>query len=250
MVTISPVSEPSAGSHDRTKILLVEDDATISNLMLQTLKENGFDPVAVGNAPEMEKALAAEEYALILLDAMLPGEDGFSICRRLRVNTSLPIVMVTALSQDIDKILGLEIGADDYITKPFNPRELVARIKAVLRRSTNQANTDPSQGRMSFAGWQINAITRQLHDPEESEISLTTTEFDVLLAFCQNPNRVLTREQILALTHAGSAGPDARSIDVHISRLRQKIEPNVRDPHFIKTVRLAGYVFTPTVRSH
>lgn len=242
-----PLSSPPSAAG--TRILLVEDDVPIATLMVETLGDNGFQALAVGTAEAMDHALREEDFALIILDIMLPGEDGFSICRRLRAKTQVPIVMVTALGEDIDTILGLELGADDYVTKPFNPRELVARVRAILRHAAPPSDGADAQGVLEFAGWRINAVTRQLHDPEGVEISLTTTEFDVLLAFCRNPNRVLTREAILALTHAGAAGPDARSIDVHVSRLRQKVEPNVKDPSFIKTIRLGGYLFTPTVRS-
>ena len=178
---------------------------------------------------------------------MLPGEDGFSICRRLRASSTIPIVMLTALGDEINRIVGIELGADDYVTKPFHPRELMARIKGLLRRASYGADQPSQETPMRFAGWQIDPILRQLVDPEGVHVSMTTAEFDILLAFCRNPGRVMTREQILRLTHAGLAGPVERSIDVHISRVRQKIELNVREPAFIKTVRLGGYMFTPKV---
>jgi two-component system OmpR family response regulator len=156
--------------------------------------------------------------------------------------------MLTALKEDVDRIVGLEIGADDYVTKPFNSRELVARIRALLRRAQGEAGPAPGRlRRLCFAGWRIEPTARQLHDPDGVRVAMTSAEFDLLLAFCQNPGRILSREQLLDLTHGGLAGPVERSIDVHVSRLRQKIEPNPRDPLLIKTVRLGGYVFTPVV---
>jgi two-component system OmpR family response regulator len=178
---------------------------------------------------------------------MLPGEDGFSICRRLRASCSVPILMLTALQEDIDRILGLELGADDYVTKPFNSRELMARIKSILRRASYAHHQEEALGPMMFSGWRIDPKSRQLHDADGAQVSMTTAEFDILLAFCCNPNKVLTREQLLSMTHAGSAGPVERSIDAHISRVRQKIEPNLKDPTFIKTVRLGGYLFASKV---
>ena len=157
--------------------------------------------------------------------------------------------MVTSLGEDLDRILGLEIGADDYVTKPFNSRELLARVRALLRRA---AFGDPQRNHssvMTFEGWQIDPLSRLLTDPEGVEISLTSAEFDVLLAVCLNPRRILRRSELLALTHVGIAGPEERSVDVHISRVRQKIEPNPRDPVLIKTVRMGGYIFTPHVEA-
>ncbi|MDQ0995596.1 two-component system OmpR family response regulator [Phyllobacterium ifriqiyense] len=229
------------------RVLLVEDDPEIANMVIETLLDNGFNAVATGSAVEMEVLLREQSFDLIILDVMLPGEDGFSICRRLRAQATTPIIMLTALSDDIDRIVGLELGADDYITKPFNSRELLARIKSLLRRSSYTSASPQTQDPLQFEGWRIDPILRRVRDPNGVHISMTTAEFDVLLAFCRNPGKVLTREQLLSLTHAGAAGPVERSIDVHVSRVRQKIEPNVREPSLIKTVRLAGYLFTPKV---
>jgi two-component system OmpR family response regulator len=229
------------------RILLVEDDADIAAMLADTMTDTGFQAVVAGSAVEMDRILQRHDVDLIILDAMLPGEDGFSICRRLRAEIKTPILMLTALGEDVDRIIGLELGADDYVTKPFNSRELMARIKGLLRRASYGAEDRQRQQAMMFAGWRLDGIARQLRDPDGVHVSMTTAEFDVLLAFCQNPGRVLTREQLLGLTHAGLAGPVERSIDVHISRIRQKIEPNPREPMLIKTVRLGGYVFTPIV---
>lgn len=236
-----PVSDHSAS------ILLVEDDQEIAKMVIETLSDNGFTAISTGSAVEMEALLRAQSFDLIMLDVMLPGEDGFSICRRLRAQATTPIIMLTALGDDIDRVVGLELGADDYVTKPFNSRELLARIKSLLRRSSYTSAGPQAQEAMQFEGWHIDPVLRRLRDPNGVHISMTTAEFDVLLAFCHNPGKVLAREQLLGLTHAGLAGPVERSIDVHVSRVRQKIEPNVREPTLIKTVRLAGYLFTPKV---
>ncbi|MEP7455480.1 response regulator transcription factor [Phyllobacterium sp. SB3] len=234
-------------SDNYASILLVEDDQEIAKMVIETLSDNGFTAVSTGSAVEMEVLLRERSFDLIMLDVMLPGEDGFSICRRLRAEATTPIIMLTALGDDIDRVVGLELGADDYVTKPFNSRELLARIKSLLRRSSYTSAGPQGQEPMQFEGWHIDPVLRRVRDPNGVHISMTTAEFDVLLAFCRNPGKVLAREQLLGLTHAGLAGPVERSIDVHVSRVRQKIEPNVREPTLIKTVRLAGYLFTPKV---
>lgn len=232
----------------RSHILIVEDDEDIAGMLVDLVKDNSFDATAVKSGSEMDRALAKDRFDLVVLDAMLPGEDGFSICRRMRASSKTPIVMLTALREDVDRIIGLELGADDYVTKPFNPRELMARIKAILRRAS-YASEAPAEdlSSLTFSGWVIDPRSRQLVDPDGAQVSMTTAEFDLLLAFCNNPNRVLTREQLLSMTHAGAAGPVERSVDAHISRLRQKIEPNLKDLTFIKTVRLGGYLFASKV---
>lgn len=230
------------------RILLVEDDAEIARMLVDVLSENGFAALPVTSAVEMDAVISREAVDLVVLDIMLPGEDGLSICRRLRASSTTPVIMVTARGTDVDRIVGLEIGADDYVTKPFNSRELVARIRAVLRRA--QGGLDGARLRarpLLFSGWRVNPATRELRDPDDVQIALTTVEFDLLVVFCQNAGRVLSRDQLIELTHGRLAGPLERSIDVHVSRLRQKIEPDPRDPSFIKTVRLGGYLFTPLV---
>jgi two-component system OmpR family response regulator len=232
------------------RILLVEDDAEISRMLAEVLLANGFVARSVTSARDMDSLLEQGDVDLVVLDVMLPGEDGFSICRRLRAASSVPIIMLTALGEAVDRIVGLEIGADDYVTKPFNSRELVARIRALLRRSRTAGGTAGTCRRpLGFAGWRIDPVQRQLYSPEGVRVATTSSELDLLLAFCRNPGRVLSREQLLELTHGGIAGPVERSVDVHISRIRQKIEPDPRDPTLIKTVRLGGYIFTPTVES-
>jgi two-component system, OmpR family, response regulator len=230
-----------------TRILIVEDDRDIASMLIDLMKEAGYGAEAVGSAIEMDRVLKKKEFQLIVLDGMLPGEDGFSICRRIRSSNTVPILMLTALTKEVDRVIGLELGADDYVTKPFNSRELLARIRALLRRSSYAMQVKPILEAMTFAGWRIDPVTRELTNSEGVHVSLTTAEFDVLLVFCQNPRQVMNRQEILARTHAGAAGPVERSIDVHVSRVRQKIEPDYKDPTFIKTVRLGGYIFTPEV---
>jgi two-component system, OmpR family, response regulator len=217
-------------------------------MMSEILKENGLAPVFVTSAADMDSRLQRENFDLVVLDVMLPDEDGLSICQRLRQQSSIPIIMVTARGEAIDRILGLELGADDYVTKPFNSRELIARIRALLRRAAGEPASVRLRPRpMTFAGWRIDPTRRELHDPTGLRIMLTSAEFDLLLAFCRHPGQILSREQLIELVHGGLAGSVERSIDVHISRIRQKIEPDPKDRSMIKTVRLGGYVFTPLV---
>ncbi|MCF3638956.1 response regulator [Rhizobium sp. TRM95111] len=237
----------NAPAQASARILIVEDDRSIATMLIDLMKEVGYAAEAVGSAIEMDRALKKRAFDLIVLDGMLPGEDGFSICRRIRFSDTTPILMLTALTKEIDRVVGLELGADDYVTKPFHSRELLARIKALLRRASYSVQVKPSLEAMTFEGWRIDPVTRELIDGDGIHVSLTTAEFDVLLVFCRNPRQVMTRQDILSRTHAGSAGPVERSIDVHVSRVRQKIEPNYKEPTFIKTVRLGGYIFTPEV---
>jgi two-component system OmpR family response regulator len=246
-----PVLERSRGGEPAADaaayILLVEDDAAIQNMLADALRENGFHVGIAASGSEMDRAMSRDRTDLVLLDLMLPGEDGRAICMRLRASSpNLPIIMVTALADDIDRIVGLEIGADDYVTKPFNTRELIARIRALLRRSRASGGRT-RQAAMRFAGWVLHPTERKLINSQGALVTTTSAEFDLLLAFCTHPGEVLSREQLLELTHGGIAGPVERSVDVHVSRIRQKIEPNPDEPTFIKTIRLGGYIFTPEV---
>lgn len=229
------------------KILLVEDDPEIARMLAQTIQESGMAPTVAEDGKVMQALLRSNNFDLIVLDVMLPGEDGLSICRRIRADNTIPIILVTALGEEVDRIVGLEVGADDYIIKPFSPREVVARIRSLLRRASYGLVANTASRKLRFDGWQIDPVRRQLHDPSNARIALTTTEFDLLMAFCRNPGRIITREELLSLTHAGLAGPIERSIDVHISRLRQKIEADPREPQMLQTVRLGGYTFTANV---
>lgn len=229
------------------RILVVEDDRDIASMLIDLMKEAGYTAEAAGSAIVMDRLLSKKDFQLIILDGMLPGEDGFSICRRIRASNTIPILMLTAMTKEVDRIVGLELGADDYVTKPFNSRELLARVKALLRRSSYSMPARPSEEPMTFAAWRIDPVARELIDGDGVHVSLTTAEFDVLLVFCRNPRQIMSRQEILTRTHAGAAGPVERSIDVHVSRVRQKIEPNFKEPTLIKTVRLGGYIFTPEV---
>jgi two-component system OmpR family response regulator len=230
-------------------ILLVEDDLEISQMLADVLTESGFTPVMAPSPSAMDAHLAKGAVDLVILDVMLPGENGFDICKRLRVSSAIPIIVLTALGEEIDRVVGLEIGADDYVTKPFSSRELIARIRALLRRAQTGQSRKAQFKRFQFANWRLEPSSRQLFNPEGVRIGLTSAEFDLLVAFCQNPGRVLSRDQLLELMHSGLAGPISRSIDVHVSRIRQKIEPHSHDATYIKTVRLGGYIFTPIVEA-
>lgn len=228
-------------------ILLVEDDPEILAMVSEVLSESGFRTLTMNSAMGIENMLLKGNVSLVVLDILLPGEDGLSICRRLRACSRIPIIMLTALGDDVDRIVGLEMGADDYLPKPFNSRELVARVRAVLRRSSIDGMTDDRRRIYCFDGWKLNSVTRQIFNPAGLRVATTSAEFDLLLAFCQNPSRILSRDKLLQLTRNGLAGPIERSIDVHVSRIRQKVEHDPRDPTLIKTVRLGGYIFTPRV---
>jgi two-component system OmpR family response regulator len=229
-------------------LLLVEDDREISTLLERFLKDNELDVTVAPDGRAMDRVLAGSRIDLIVLDLMLPGEDGLSLCRRLRATSSIPIIMLTAKGEDIDRIIGLEMGADDYLSKPFNPRELLARVKAVLRRgtlTTDAQNAGPNA--LIFAGWRLDLARRQLSSPDGARVAVTGAEFDLLQVFCERPGRVLSRDQLIEYKQGRAAGPFERSIDVLVSRLRQKIEADPRDPELIKTIRSGGYLFTPQV---
>ena len=230
-------------------ILVVEDDREISRLISRYLRDNDCRVTLARHGREMASALEANRIDLVVLDLMLPGEDGLSLCRRLRSKSQLPVVMLTARGEDIDRIVGLEMGADDYLTKPFNPRELLARIRAVLRRSAAFAPDVRTARTLAFGGWQIDCRMRTLTDSQGTRVAVTSAEFDLLRVFCERPNRVLSRDQLLDFTQGRSAGPLERSIDVLVSRLRRKIEPAPAHPELIKTVRTGGYVFAAVVEA-
>jgi two-component system, OmpR family, response regulator len=231
-------------------ILLVEDDSEIARGTTRFLIQSGYRTSHAPDARAMDRILKDAKIDLLLLDLMLPGEDGLSICRRLRVSHNMPIIMLTAMGEEMDRVVGLEIGADDYMPKPFSTRELLARIRAVMRRGSDRVTSMEKTGeRLNFAGWSLNRVTRQLHDPEGVRVTLTGAEFDLLAVFCERARRVLTRDQLLDLTQGRTAGPFDRSIDTLVSRIRQKIEKDPRDPLLIQTVRLGGYTFTPEVKA-
>lgn len=233
-----------------THILVVDDDVQVRQLIVRFLSENGYRASAARDGVEMREVLAATRVDLIVLDVMLPGATGLDLCRELRATSSIPIIMLTAKGEETDRIVGLELGADDYLPKPFNPRELLARIRAVLRRTAATPDLDqPIGGRMiSFADHVLDTQRREVTSPDGAVIDLSGGEYDLLLAFIEHPNRVLSREQLLEFSRNRSAEPFDRSIDVQVSRLRRKLEVGANPPTLIKTVRSAGYLFVPAVK--
>ena len=225
-------------------ILVVDDDREIRDLLSRFLRKHNFRVTAAADGREMRKALEAGRFDLVVLDLMLPGEDGLALCRWLRTTSQMPIIMLTAVSEDTDRIIGLEMGADDYVAKPFNPRELLARIRAVMRRAESAPTTESRKGVLQFEGWKLDTDRRELFRPDGELVPLTSGEYDLLLALVERAQRVLTRDQLLDLTRGRDTVPFDRSIDVQISRLRRKIEDDPREPVRIKTVRGGGYVFS------
>lgn len=235
--------------HDPSFIAVVEDDAEIRALVTALLIREGFEAGGCRTAEEYDRLAQRRRIDLAILDIMLPGEDGLSLCRRLRAAGEVPVLMVTAKGDDIDRIVGLEIGADDYLPKPFNPRELVARVRAILRRTRGDARIVGQQASEihRFAGWRLNAGARSLGDPDGAEVALTGAEFDLLMAFVTRPQRVLNRDQLLDWTRGRNAAPFDRSVDVQLSRLRRKLEMHPSGHDLIKTVRGGGYLFSVPV---
>lgn len=229
-------------------ILVVDDDEQIRSLVRDLLERNHMEAIVAKSASEAEQLLDAERVDLIILDVMMPGEDGMSFCRRLRQESDIPILMLSALGSDIDRILGLEIGADDYLAKPFNPRELVTRIKTILRRAPPLKPGESRQKALCYAfeGYNLYPETRSLTS-DNAEIVLTSGEFALLLALVENAPRILSRDQLLELSRGAAANPFDRSIDTHISRLRSKLESGQRRSSLIKTVRNIGYAFAASV---
>lgn len=229
-------------------ILVVDDDREIRDLLPRFLRKHGYRVSAAADGRDMRKALESGRFDLVVLDVMLPGEDGLALCRWLRSTSAMPVIMLTAVGEETDRIIGLEMGADDYLAKPFNPRELLARIRAVLRRAEAAAAApDVARGTITFEGWRLDTERRELYRPDGALVPLTSGEYDLLVALVERPHRVLTRDQLLDITRGRETVPFDRSIDVQISRLRRKIEDHPREPARIKTVRGGGYVFAPEV---
>jgi len=229
---------------ERPHVLIVDDDREIRGLLAQYLEKHDFRTSAVADGKEMRRVLERSHIDLLVLDLMLPGEDGLSLCRELRNRSQLPIIMLTARGEDVDRIIGLELGADDYVAKPFNPRELLGRIKAVLRRSAH-APRDPSPESVhgfSFGSWRLDTVTRTLTNSEGHELALSGAEYRLLAVLLGAGNRVLTRAQLTELLRGRDADPFDRSIDVRVSRLRQILGDDARAPQIIKTVYGEGYV--------
>jgi two-component system OmpR family response regulator len=228
------------------KILIVEDDEEIGRLIKGLLEKEGYQVKIATNANEMTGAFARGQPDLLILDLMLPGEDGLSICRRLRANSAVPILMLTAKAEDIDRVIGLEMGADDYLGKPFHPRELLARVKAILRRANGQI-TKANSRKYTFGDFTIDLDERRLSTATGTPVPLTSAEFDLLACFVLRPRRVLSRDQLLDWTRGRMADPLDRTIDMSISRLRKKLEAAAPDAAVITTVRNNGYLLVPAV---
>lgn len=230
-------------------ILVVEDDPEIGTLINQHLTASGWQVSLAENAGDMDRLLTHERIDLIVLDLMLPGEDGLSICRRLRANGTIPIIIVSAKSDDFDKVVGLEIGADDFLAKPFNPKELIARIRAMFRR-VEMGATAPSvtTNSLIFEGWHLDRSLRSLKNPEGAEVLLTPAEFDLLQVLCERPGKVLSRDQLSDLALGNHQSATGRNIDILVSRLRRKIETGGAVRQYIRTVRSGGYEFVAEVR--
>jgi two-component system OmpR family response regulator len=235
-------------------IAVLDDEVDITRLLATYLSSHGFRISQFHSGRALMAAMPADPPALVLLDLGLPGEDGFAIARQLREHWQCGLVIVTGRGDAVDKVVGLEVGADDYVTKPFDLRELLARIKAVLRRTSAAvapkaaaAPTAPSGSRLRFEGWLLDIGARRLSDTAGSEVALTGGEFDLLCTFVQHPGRVLSRDFLLETTRGREAAPFDRTIDVQVGRLRRKLEPDAAEPRIIKSVRGAGYLFVPAV---
>jgi DNA-binding response OmpR family regulator len=233
-----------------THLLVVDDDAELQDLLRRYFVREGFEISIAGNGAGMREALARNPVDLVLLDLGLPGEDGFALTRQLRESWNGAVIIITGRGESVDRVVGLELGADDYVTKPFDLRELLARVRSVLRRSAAARQREQGQddAPFHFAGFRLDPLTRTLRDAAGKDVPLTSGEFDLLRALLDQPNRVLSRDDLMDRIHGRSAGPYDRSIDVQIGRLRRKIEAEPAQPELIKSVRGAGYLFTPRIR--
>jgi len=231
-------------------ILVVDDDAEIRTLLGTYLQKNGYRASVAADGQAMWAALAKSAVDLIVLDVMMPGDDGLTLCRKLRADSDTPVIMLTARGEETDRIVGLEIGADDYLAKPFSPRELLARIKSVLRRYRSlPRNLRADESReIEFAGWRLDPVKRHLVSPAGVLTSLSGAEYQLLKVFLSHPNHVLTRDQLMLLSKGHEADPLDRSIDINVSRLRHRLGDDPADPAIIKTVRGEGYVLTVPVK--
>ena len=239
---------PNATTAESTAhVLAIDDDPAMRQLIAEYLGDNDLRVTAVATGEEMTRALIEHAIDVIVLDLRLAGEDGVDLARKVRAESTIPIIMVTGRTEEADRVMGLELGADDYITKPFSPRELLARVRAVLRRYKVVQEILPARDEKRrayrFAGWELNLRTRRLVSPQGQRVDITNGEFSLLQAFCAAPRRILSRDQLLELSRLNRAEVYDRSIDVQILRLRRKIESNPSHPEYIKTERGAGYMF-------
>jgi DNA-binding response OmpR family regulator len=232
-------------------LLLVDDDLEVLALLQKFLQQHGYSVEVAIDGPSLWQALARRAPDLIILDVMLPGDSGLVLCQRLRAEHNVAVIMLTALGEPSDRIVGLELGADDYLTKPFDARELLARVRAVLRRTGESGSTAREAPRpvLMFADWQLDVARRELRSPENVMIPLSAGEFELLLVFAEHPRRVLTRQQLLDMARGETHDAFDRSIDVQVSRLRRKLESEVTALPMIRTIRNVGYLFTPAVVS-
>jgi DNA-binding response OmpR family regulator len=231
-------------------VVVVDDDPSVRTLITDYLVDNELRVTAVASGRQLAETMARETVDLVILDLRLPGEDGMQIARRLREDSAIPILMLTGRAEEADRVMGLELGADDYLTKPFSPRELLARIRALLRRAKAHATVADDLARVRayrFGTWELNVGLRKLRSTDGRVVELTNGEFSLLTAFLSAPQRVLTRDQLLDLSRLHNAEVYDRSIDVQILRLRRKIEADSSQPSYIRTERGAGYVFAATV---
>lgn len=235
------MSPSEASSH----VLIVEDARDIREPLARYLREHGFRATTAADAAAARKVMRAAAIDLVVLDIMMPGEDGLSLCRSIRESSQIPVILLTARGEEVDRIIGLEMGADDYIAKPFSPRELLARIAAVLRRTQAlpPRQRAPEAERVKFGEWTLDTGQRELIGPDAMAIPLSSGEFRLLTALLERPKMALTRNQLLDLTKGRDADSFDRSIDNHVSRLRKKIEPDPKNPRYIKTVWGGGYMF-------
>ena len=231
-------------------LLIVDDDEDILSLLERFFRSHDYRISLARDGTGMFEALEPGPIDLVILDLMMPGEDGLSLCQRLRQRSNIPVIMLTAAIALTDRVVGLELGADDYITKPFDPRELLARVRAVLRRSLNGRDVAGTETRplLLFGEWRLDVARRELRSSSNTLVPLSGREFDLLLAFVERPQQVMGREQLLDLAHGVLHDVYDRSIDTQVSRLRRKLEPDARNPTIIRTVRSGGYMFTPNVR--
>ena len=235
---------------DTPHLLLVDDERSIREPLAAYLTRQGFRVTQSGDAESARTRMAAYAIDLVVLDIMMPGEDGLSLCRHIRATSDTPVILLTAKSEETDRIVGLEMGADDYVVKPFSPRELAARIKTVLRRAAGSGGTRqhaPDSGSYAFAGWVLKTGERALVDREGVSVALSTGEYNLLLVLVQRPRQVLTRDQLLDLTQGREAAAFDRAIDNQVSRLRRKIEADPKAPEIIKTVWGGGYALSTDV---
>jgi two-component system, OmpR family, response regulator len=224
-------------------ILFVDDDRGIRGLVGEYLERNGYRVSLAGDGGQMDSILARHSPDLIILDLMLPGVDGLTLCRELRARSSIPILILTAKGDPIDRILGLELGADDYVTKPFEPRELLARIRNILKRTSSKEFESGREVIYRFDGWTLDTRTHQLISPDSVDVPLSTSEYRLLLVFLKHHNRVLTRDKLMDLLKGREPDAFDRSIDLRVSRLRQKLKDDARSPRMIRTLRNEGYIF-------